>query len=272
MTGHVFGRLLRDAPGQPPLRTWRVPVAGSFHRDAGAPRLVEGYLGVSLVRRRGRSDRVAAAVIDTAVSVVGSLVAAVVAFGLVRALLHRRGPAVGDRGLAAQLGVLAGRRTRRVAAVVVDLDAAVRTRMAFIDADIEGLTPDHVEALLTLPPHDGQLVGLRSGYPAWSGILPSVSGERRIPTSLALSVPLWGSGWRAETLINVAVAKAGLPWRHVKFEGVTNLAKGKIVNHPYAWADEFARVIDIWIMYLPELVTYMRHPNGRAVGTTPPPS
>jgi glycosyltransferase involved in cell wall biosynthesis len=151
--------------------------------------------------------------------------------------------------------------------------AAVDTELvAFIDGDIEGLTSAHVDALLTLPPLEGQLVGLRSGYPAWSGILPSVSGERRIPTWLAESVPLKDSGWRAETLINVAVAKAGLPWRHVKFHGVTNLAKGKIVNHPYAWADEFARVIDIWIMYSPELITYMRHPNGKvrtAAGTTP---
>lgn len=157
-------------------------------------------------------------------------------------------------------------------AMAAGLDKVRTDMVAFVDADIEGLTPAHVDALLTLPPHDGQLVGLRSGYPAWSGIFPSVSGERRIPTWLACSVRLRDSGWRAETLINVAVAKAGLPWRHVKFVGVTNLAKGKIVNHPYAWADEFARVIDIWIMYSPELITYMRHPNGRSTqagGTTP---
>ena len=148
-------------------------------------------------------------------------------------------------------------------AMAAGLTAVTSDLVAFIDADIEGLMPAHVTALCTLPPLDGQLVGLRSGYPAWSGVFPSVSGERRIPTWLAESVPLAGSGWRAETLINVAVAKAGLPWRHVKFEGVTNLAKGKIVNHPIEWADEFARVIDIWAMYLPELVTYMMHRQGR---------
>jgi len=141
--------------------------------------------------------------------------------------------------------------------------AAVGSELvAFIDGDIEGLLPAHVTALCTLGPLDGQLVGLRSGYPGWSGLFPSVSGERRIPTWLANTVPLAGSGWRAETLINVAVARAGLPWRHVKFEGVTNLAKGKIVNHPIEWADEFARVIDIWAMYLPELLLYMRHRQG----------
>lgn len=73
--------------------------------------------------------------IGTALSVLGCLIVAAIGFGLVRGLLHRAGPAGGDPGLAAELGRLAGRRARRVAAVVVDLDAAPATRSAFIAAD-----------------------------------------------------------------------------------------------------------------------------------------
>jgi len=148
------------------------------------------------------------------------------------------------------------------AAMYAGLQVVGSELVAFVDGDIQGLLPAHVTALCTLPPLDGQLVGCRSGYSAIAGLLPSVSGERRIPTWLANEVNLAGAGWRAETLINVAIAKAGLPWRHVTFEGVTNLAKGKIFNHPLEWADELVRVFDIWAMYLPELLTYVRHPHG----------
>ena len=73
-------------------------------------------------------------VINTALSAFGCLTVAAIAFGLGRGLLHRAGPAGGDPGLAAELGRLAGRRARRVSAMVVDLEAAPATRSAFIDA------------------------------------------------------------------------------------------------------------------------------------------
>lgn len=76
-----------------------------------------------------------ASVVTLSASVLGCLFAVFVAFGVLRTSLHRRGPVVGDPSLAAELGALAGRRTRRLAAVVVDLGAIPRTRMAFIDAD-----------------------------------------------------------------------------------------------------------------------------------------
>lgn len=134
--------------------------------------------------------------------------------------------------------------------------------VAFIDGDIEGLQSEHVTALLTYPPLEGQVVGLRSGYPKIFGALPSVSGERRIPTWLAQEVPLAGAGWKSETLINAAVARAGLPWRHIVLHGVTNLAKGKIIHDPRGWLDELVRVLDVVGTYAPEMIRYMAHRNG----------
>jgi hypothetical protein len=142
------------------------------------------------------------------------------------------------------------------------LDRVGTELVAFIDADIQGLRSGHVDALLTVPPVGGQLVGLRSGYPQILGELPSVSGERRIPTWLARSVNLDGAGWKAETLINVAVAEAGLPWAHITLTGVTNLAKGKFFTAPFQWLGELAKVIDASILYGPELVRYLASPAG----------
>jgi CubicO group peptidase (beta-lactamase class C family) len=76
-------------------------------------------------------------VIGIVLSVVGCVVVVAMAVGIVRTLTHRAGPVVGDPGVATELVALAGRRARRVAAVVVDLNATVPTRMAFIDADAD---------------------------------------------------------------------------------------------------------------------------------------
>ncbi len=94
--------------------------------------------------------------------------------------------------------------------------------VAFVDADLEGLRADHVEALLTAPPPWAMVVGIRDGYPRSLGALPSISGERRVPTRFALELPLAGSGWGAELGINAAAIKAGLPWVHLHMAGVFN--------------------------------------------------
>nr|WP_246306163.1 serine hydrolase domain-containing protein [Allobranchiibius huperziae] len=73
--------------------------------------------------------------IGTVLTVLGCLIWGAIAFGVGRWLLHRAEPARGHSALAAELGRLAGRRARRVAAVVVDLDAVPVARSAFIDAD-----------------------------------------------------------------------------------------------------------------------------------------
>lgn len=103
----------------------------------------------------------------------------------------------------------------------------------FVDADVRGLKPEHVEALAIAPPAGGMVVGLRDGAPATG--LPPISGERRLPTEFARSIPLAGSGYRAELLIDAAVARAGLPHRHYELVGVTNPSREW--RHPLMWGD-----------------------------------
>jgi glycosyltransferase involved in cell wall biosynthesis len=151
-------------------------------------------------------------------------------------------------------------------AMATGLAAVTTPLVAFMDADLRGVTPEAVTLLLSHPPLKGQLVGLRSGYPQAFGALPSLSGERRVPTELARSVPLIGSGWKAEMLINVAVARAGLPWGHVVLPGVDNLAKFKVAEHPLAWLWEQAQLASAMITYLPELLLYIGRSQGSVSG------
>lgn len=108
----------------------------------------------------------------------------------------------------------------------------VRTpTVAFIDADLRGLTTPHVDALLSLPPRPGMVVGLRDGWPQPLGRFPSLSGERRVPRRLAEEAGLPGSAWEAEMRINAACLVAGLPWAHIAMSGVTNPRR----NKPEEW-------------------------------------
>ncbi len=137
--------------------------------------------------------------------------------------------------------------------------------MMFVDADLRGLTPGHIDMLATYPPAEAMVVGLRGETPSgrrsgWMWIakqVPAVSGERRLPTAFARTVPLAGSGWEAETRINAAVAKAGMPWRHVVMRGVRNRTKGTV-----PWATEFGHVLTALATYGPELVRYSLRPQG----------
>lgn len=147
-------------------------------------------------------------------------------------------------------------------AMAAGLRGVTTELVAFMDADLRGLTSETVTALLTIPPLNGQVVGLRDGYPRIFGALPSLSGERRLPAEVARSAGLSGSGWGAEMLLNCAVAKAGLPWRHVVLNGVDNLAKFKAAEHPLAWLWEQLQLIDAAVTNLPELVRYCARPRG----------
>jgi CubicO group peptidase (beta-lactamase class C family) len=74
-------------------------------------------------------------VIGDVLSLVGCAVVVVIAAGYLRAFVHRPQPASGDEELALELDALAGRRTRRLAVAVLDLETRPSPRMAFIDAD-----------------------------------------------------------------------------------------------------------------------------------------
>ncbi len=67
--------------------------------------------------------------------VAAGLLGALTVLGLVRMAVHRPRAASGDPGLAAAVDQVAGRRTRRLAAVTLDLAGSPCRRMAFIGAD-----------------------------------------------------------------------------------------------------------------------------------------
>ena len=141
-------------------------------------------------------------------------------------------------------------------AMAVGVKMVTYDEVVFCDADLTGLLPGHIDGLCSLPPLDGQLVGIRSDVPALLGaVLPSLSGERRVPTWLALEAHLEGSGFEAETVLNAIVASYRLPWRHVRLIGVGNPTK--ITRHPLDWALEMIRVAFSSLVHLPSLVRYM---------------
>lgn len=72
-------------------------------------------------------------VVGFVLGLLGFVFVVVTAVGWLRAFVHRVPPAHGDGELAAELDLLAGRRTRRLAAAVIDPGMGVR--MAFIGAD-----------------------------------------------------------------------------------------------------------------------------------------
>lgn len=133
-------------------------------------------------------------------------------------------------------------------AMAVGLMHAGGADTLFLDGDVVGLTAGHVDALATLPPRGGMVVGIRSS--ATDSGLPPISGERRLPTAFARGVRLAGMGYRAELSIDAAAARAGLPHRHVKLAGVTNPTRPW--RHPLLWAD----LATFALFHAPALVDY----------------
>jgi len=108
------------------------------------------------------------------------------------------------------------------------LNLVMSPSVMFCDADITGLTYDHVSELLadTVIDDDANHAGMTIGVPdfppnyprqrmwAW----PWVSGQRVVPTALVR--PLNLHGYLMEVQINTAVKHASLPLHFVWLEGV----------------------------------------------------
>lgn len=133
-------------------------------------------------------------------------------------------------------------------AMAAGLAAAEHPDTLFLDADLIGLVPGHIDALAAASPIGGMVVGLRDGAPPTG--LPPLSGERRVPTAWARGLPLAGLGYRAELAIDAAAARDGLPHRHVSLVGVTN--PSRTWRHPLQWAD----LAFFALVHAPALVDY----------------
>lgn len=116
------------------------------------------------------------------------------------------------------------------AAMLAGLRNSSEPVVAFFDADLVGLRPDHVVALVT-PVANGQAgesLGLRD-HGKWNQIqtaLPPITGERVVLRSLLERVPasFW-DGFRIEAGINEVVRRSGTPVVSVLLDGMTIVPK-----------------------------------------------
>src|SRR3984957_13944550 len=93
-------------------------------------------------------------------------------------------------------------------------------RVLLCDADITGLSGDHVTELIA--PNEGMVIGIADIPPnlpdfavrAW----PWVGGQRAVPRSLLEKANV--HGYLMETQLNQAAAKAGIPVKHAYLSGL----------------------------------------------------
>ncbi len=111
----------------------------------------------------------------------------------------------------------------------------------FLDADLVGLKPHHVEALIwpVLRDEADMTVGLFRGgrfHTDWSHLLtPFLSGQRCLRWSLFARTPdLEKSGWGAETAFHLHAAREHLRLEKVFLEGVTQVTKEEKAEFPTA--------------------------------------
>ncbi len=140
-------------------------------------------------------------------------------------------------------------------AMATGLAAASGTDTTFIDADVVGLLPGHVDLLNTAPPQGGMVVGLDDSWGSQSG-LPPITGERRLPTAFARGLRLAGTGYRSELLIDAAVGRAGLPHAHYILRGMHN--PGRPWRHPLMFGD----LAVVALLHAPALIDYVAGRNG----------
>jgi glycosyltransferase involved in cell wall biosynthesis len=112
--------------------------------------------------------------------------------------------------------------------------------LAFFDADLIGLTQDHIEKLL-LPVINNGLsmnVGIRDRGRFWTVLsrhLPLISGERAMPREIFEGVPKeFMRGFMVETALNYYCRSRGLRYGSTKMPGLTFRRKYQKVFLPLA--------------------------------------
>lgn len=142
-------------------------------------------------------------------------------------------------------------------AMRVGLSWVTSERVLFCDADLGGLTSDHVAAMLTLAPLSGQVAGL-TDTPAvgLTRLLPPITGTRRLPTALARRLPLEGSGYGTELRIDAVLGRLHVPHRTVVLRGVTNPTRA--VRNPLRFLKMVGSVAGASLYLAPELLAYER--------------
>ena len=141
-------------------------------------------------------------------------------------------------------------------AMAAGLEHVLAPHVLFCDADLIDLSPYIVTILCELGPKDGQVVGLtESMINKWSKFgLPPITGERRLPTEFARTIPMAGQGYKVELVIDAAVGKAGLPHRTILMNGVKNPTR--VYEDPVGWSAMWADLGITSLKYLPDLARF----------------
>jgi glycosyltransferase involved in cell wall biosynthesis len=109
-------------------------------------------------------------------------------------------------------------------AMAAGLHMVSTPRVGFIDADLTGLTPQHIDQLAAMPA-GVMAVGVRDTT-ARINSLPPIGGERILPTVVARAAGLEGAGYTAEMRLAHAAKRVGVPTEDVRLRGLqhrTNL-------------------------------------------------
>ncbi len=138
--------------------------------------------------------------------------------------------------------------------------------LVFFDADLIGLTPAHVDALVA-PVADGRAAmalgvfrGGRGATDLSQLLVPNITGQRAVRRDVFLAVPgLARSGFGVELAVTGHVADAGLPIARVVLAGVTHPMK----EEKLGLARGVTARLRMYRQMLPYLVRRRRRSRGR---------
>ena len=141
-------------------------------------------------------------------------------------------------------------RGNKGSAVHAGLHACSGDHVLLIDADLEGLRPDHVENLATRHPWS-MVVGVRGKeVHKLKSILPigdmPIGGERRLPRELLLESGIDGSGYRMEMKINKCAKQNFVPVDYVWMDGVSQVTQYKKWDFRESIKKDFIRWKDVF--------------------------
>ncbi len=130
----------------------------------------------------------------------------------------------------------------------------------FADADLVGLTPGHVTALVepVIAGGVGMTVGIRDRgvLATWmmENVLPVIGGERALPRDIFLQIVQHHSSKRfgIETIMNAYCKKKRIPVRLVRMEGLTHIIKE--VRYGF-WRGIIARMRMVREIFIAEMAT-----------------
>ena len=132
--------------------------------------------------------------------------------------------------------------------MLAGLQSTTEPVVVFFDADLVGLRPDHVVALVepVVAGRAGMAVGLRD-HGKWNqtqSILPPITGERAVRRELLERVPtsFW-SGFRIEVGINEVVRRSGMPVESVLLTGLSIVPKWQKTNDVRGGIEDAARML-----------------------------